>query len=83
MFLITHLLFLSQVIEKVEKLRFVLTQPSNLRVHVAADVNRLPVNPHALWKTQLLPDTSAAIPIKYGLIHSKVYYTFLNLTITW
>ena len=53
-----------QVIEKVEKLRSLLTQPSNLRVHVAADVNRLPDNPHVPWKTNLLLDTSAVIPKK-------------------
>jgi len=29
---------------------------------VAADVNRLPDNPHVLWKTKLLPEASAAIP---------------------
>lgn len=52
----------SKVIEKVEKLRSLLTQPSNLRVHVAADVNRLPDNPHVPWKTNLLLDTSAVIP---------------------
>ena len=54
--------FFFQVIEKVEKLRSLLTQPSNLRVHVAADVNRLPDNPHVPWKTNLLLDTSAVIP---------------------
>ena len=58
------LFFFFQVIEKVEKLRSLLTQPSNLRVHVAADVNRLPDNPHVPWKTDLLPDTSAVIPKK-------------------
>ena len=56
--------FFFQVIEKVEKLRSLLTQPSNLRVHVAADVNRLPDNPHVPWKTNLLLDTSAVIPKK-------------------
>lgn len=65
--LFSHLVFLSQVIEKVEKLRSVLTHPSNLRVHVAADVKRLPANPHTLWKTQLLPNSLATIPTKYGL----------------
>ena len=72
--LLCHRVFLSQVIEKVEKLRSVLTQPSNLRVHVAADVNRLPANPHTLWKTQLLPNSLATIPTKYGLIYISWLY---------
>ena len=63
-FFFCFVLFFFQVIEKVEKLRSLLTQPSNLRVHVAADVNRLPDNPHVPWKTNLLLDTSAVIPKK-------------------
>ncbi|XP_015753164.1 PREDICTED: uncharacterized protein C3H1.02c-like [Acropora digitifera] len=51
-----------EVIGKVEKLRSLLTHPSNLRVHVVADVNRLPDNPHVLWKTKLLPNSSLEIP---------------------
>ena len=56
--------YLFQVIGKVEKLRSLLTHPSNLRVHVVADVNRLPDNPHVLWKTKLLPNSSLEIPKK-------------------
>ena len=63
-FFVFFFVFFFQVIEKVEKLRSLLTQPSNLRVHVAADVNRLPDNPHVPWKTNLLLDTSAVIPKK-------------------
>lgn len=72
--LLSHLVFLSQVIENVEKLRSVLTQPSNLRVHVAADVKRLPANPHTLWKTHLLPNSLATIPTKYGLTYVSWLY---------
>ena len=56
--------YLFQVIGKVEKLRSLLTHPSNLRVHVVADVNRLPDNAHVLWKTKLLPNSSLEIPKK-------------------
>ena len=63
-FFVFFFVFFFQVIEKVEKLRSLLTQPSNLRVHVAADVNRLPDNPHVPWKTNLLLDTSSVIPKK-------------------
>ena len=61
-----------QVIERVEKLRSLLTQPSNLRVHVAADVNRLPDNPHMLWKTKLLPDASVPVPTRYEFKHISI-----------
>ncbi|KAL9988958.1 hypothetical protein ACROYT_G003456 [Oculina patagonica] len=68
----------SKVIEKVEKLRSILTQPSNLRVHVAADVNRLPANPHALWKTKLLPSTSATIPANIPAVRKSSVFLSKN-----
>ncbi|XP_073242896.1 uncharacterized protein C05D11.1-like [Porites lutea] len=68
----------TQVIERVEKLRSLLTQPSNLRVHVAADVNRLPDNPNMLWKTKLLADASVPIPTSISPVRKSSAFLAKN-----
>jgi hypothetical protein len=59
-----HIFIIIQVIDKVDALRNVLTTLSNTRVHVAADVNKLPSNAHNVWKATFLADQSVAIPTR-------------------
>ena len=62
-----------QVIDKVEALRNVLTKLSNIRVHVSADVKKLPSNAGDVWKATFSAETSAVtIPARYGNVYSNV-----------
>ncbi|XP_048587317.1 uncharacterized protein C05D11.1 isoform X1 [Nematostella vectensis] len=51
-----------EVISKMEAVRNMLTNPANLRIHVTADVTKIPTNPHTVWKESFLPEQSAVIP---------------------
>ncbi|KAK3733082.1 hypothetical protein QZH41_008418 [Actinostola sp. cb2023] len=56
------------VIDKIESLRNTLTKLSNMRIHVAADVNKLPRNAENIWTSLFMVGQSEALPTSLPVV---------------